>query len=423
MSATAPDTLPSDTRSACFDITGQVLLPDGMPAEGATVYHYRGSASPLEAAGVRAKVVTNAEGAFALEGVAYDHMESLGDRIIAFLPGFGLAYWLADWEREDGRPVVLRLKDEDIVADGSSTTSTVQGQVVDGTGGAARGATVTMSFWGGDSRAAMAVGERRTKAWQFRSESHCSFITSTNGQGRFRFHRRLPYAKPIKVHARDRANECAAETTITLTSSTADTTLTLSKTATATGRILGPHAQPLPSVRVRIYPKGEIRSDYVVTRATVGEDGTYCASGLVAGAEGYVIASAPGYWDGMSDSIIFGSGTTTEMPDIVLAPADSSVAGKITDPDGTPLPGIQVCCARPDQWVLHRSSQTNAEGRYEVHGLPNDGELRVRAFSPLASNGCHFELPASPGATDVDFVVKPRRWRAWRRLLRMLRRP
>ena len=78
------------------------------------MYHYRWSASPLETGGIRAKVVTGAEGAFALEDVPYDHMESLGDRVIALLPGFGLTYWLAGWEREDGRPVVLRLNDGEL---------------------------------------------------------------------------------------------------------------------------------------------------------------------------------------------------------------------------------------------------------------------------------------------------------------------
>lgn len=104
------DALPGSV--AARDVTGRVLKPDGTPAVGAVVFRSRYSSHRPDWCGFGKGVPVDPNGEFLLKDMADDRGADLRDGIIARLPGYGLVG--ADPYRIEGQSsgIDLRLPDE-----------------------------------------------------------------------------------------------------------------------------------------------------------------------------------------------------------------------------------------------------------------------------------------------------------------------
>ena len=110
-------------------------------------------------------------------------------------------------------------------------------------------------------------------------------------------------------------------------------------------------------------------------------------------------------------------------PELVLVLVErSSIAGRVIDDDGKPMPRVLLEITRPNRDVERRFAMTDDEGLYRFDGLapgtywlrtqprPTDGELRAPAYYPGDRNAASVEpLTARPGErlTGRDFRLRP----------------
>jgi len=94
------------------------------------------------------------------------------------------------------------------------------------------------------------------------------------------------------------------------------------------------------------------------------------------------------------------AGRTLQVEDLMLATADSFIAGRVTDTDGKPLGGVRVSCPQDGG-----SAFTNSQGRFRIDGIPQADNLHVQVHHP----GYHsdYRFRARAGSTDVDFTLTP----------------
>ncbi len=197
---------------------------------------------------------------------------------------------------------------------------------------------------------------------------------------------------------------------------------TVAEEVTVSGQVLGPDGQPATDSQVvALYGTPDAKTELVPL--TVEANGTFTCT-----AETYaqtsiilVIALKEGLatdWAWLKDG---------ERATLRLGAEAASCAGRVTDPDGQPIPGATVWVARiwrPDTSEARRrflvlrnelviSDTTDENGRFRIAGLPTESEVQLAA---LADGKARLQIPErwSPdkpalpaGKKDVTLVLQP----------------
>ena len=161
---------------------------------------------------------------------------------------------------------------------------------------------------------------------------------------------------------------------------------------TITGRVTDEiSGAPVRNIRVGAGPVGYGLREY----ARTGPDGTYAIEEPEAGQYNVCFLPDPGVnllkrcWHDekvsfYGEAIAVPESGTVDGIDTALAPG-TSVAGKVTDWDGQPLPGVCVSAWTPHSgWLRVADATTSASGRYTLVGL-TPGAVNKIVFSPLES--------------------------------------
>ena len=161
-------------------VKGKVVMPDGNPAGGATVYHYRCPAnwSRAEPADVWERVTAAEDGSFAFANVrtSRDRDPRRGDAIIAVQAGFGLVHWPCCGLEPGAEPIQLRLAD----------ATAVEGIVEDEDGKPVSGAQVVANYDYECDHCGNGLQPREHHSDFPRTAPLPELTAITDGEGRFR---------------------------------------------------------------------------------------------------------------------------------------------------------------------------------------------------------------------------------------------
>jgi hypothetical protein len=130
------------------------------------------------------------------------------------------------------------------------------------------------------------------------------------------------------------------------------------------------------------------------------------------------MARCEGYTDHGTLSFKVAAGEETKLPDIHVKSRGAFVAGVVVDPDGNPVPGVEVSAwergagASVSYGRSGPPRPTDAEGRFRIDDLPNVPlKLMAQMRSPNPKDlSVHFPAwaNAEPGQTDARLVLDPK---------------
>jgi len=83
-----------------------------------------------------------------------------------------------------------------------------------------------------------------------------------------------------------------------------------------------------------------------------------------------------------------------------------AIVGKVTSPDGEPLPGVEVIVSSPDLIGGDQATVTNTSGRYRFVALPRGTytiEARLQGFTPQKREGIRLSIQET---LKVDFILE-----------------
>jgi protocatechuate 3,4-dioxygenase beta subunit len=152
--------------------------------------------------------------------------------------------------------------------------------------------------------------------------------------------------------------------------------------ATVEGVVTDTSGTPIAGATVMVQP--EPNMSFGLT-AMSGSDGHYAISGVFAGSW-KVVASAPGHAVRFGNAATWDAGASIEVPmegtiifDVELPRTTSSISGVVTDPNGDPVPGVQVQASTPPGYGpgiifpppsgYFAQTITDADGHYALTGL------------------------------------------------------
>jgi protocatechuate 3,4-dioxygenase beta subunit len=180
------------------------------------------------------------------------------------------------------------------------------------------------------------------------------------------------------------------------------------------GVVSGPGG-PVPGATVWAYRSGDTWLGSVST--TTGADGTYTLSGLDPGR--YAVRAVPPAGSGLAGRWHPGTLSRPAASEVWLDgggatgidirwPAPTSIAGRVTGPDGQPLAGAKVAVfGVHDSWFFSTASVIAGEdGRYEVTGLdPGPYQVRVAPRPGSGAAACWYQGTVSRShATPVPVL-------------------
>lgn len=184
-----------------------------------------------------------------------------------------------------------------------------------------------------------------------------------------------------------------------------------SSTSTLTGTVTGPDGQPVAGAFVLAYAPGDglLPSDVASTRT----DGTYVLPALEPGS--YRLAFVPPAGSGLAIQWSGGASGRAQATDVAVptgAAVDAQlttqpqVSGTVSDPQGAPLPGVQVLAfSAGATWVPTASATTGPDGAYALTLAPGTYHL---ALVPPAGSGLPVQwlggVASRAGTTPVDAV-------------------
>jgi protocatechuate 3,4-dioxygenase beta subunit/peroxiredoxin len=218
----------------------------------------------------------------------------------------------------------------------------------------------------------------------------------SDADGRFRLSERF-LAEPVALRAR---HEGMATTSATLVTGGEEVTLRLAKDAlvSLSGRVADAEGKPMAGARVRLiqwaYDMGNEAG-----KATTDEQGRYAFAGLWPDLRYSVGGSADGFGESSTRTVQLGPGQSQTLDLIVLRKADRSVAGRVVDGNGDPVPGAWVLVSGNES--VSRRVFADGEGRFRVDGLVDEMlSLYVRLAEELP---VHKQVKA--GSQDVILVL------------------
>ncbi|HEX5715403.1 MAG TPA: carboxypeptidase-like regulatory domain-containing protein [Thermoanaerobaculia bacterium] len=134
--------------------------------------------------------------------------------------------------------------------------------------------------------------------------------------------------------------------------------------------------------------------------ATVAADGSFSIENLAQGSPVHVAVRSPGFLIAQIRSVR----PPTEKPVVIRLEPEAVLSGRVVDEAGAPVPGARIDLhwqaflpEEPDRPVgqpILRNTRANAEGRFELRGLPT-GAARVSAAAPsfVPLEGVEVDLP------------------------------
>jgi len=174
------------------------------------------------------------------------------------------------------------------------------------------------------------------------------------------------------------------------------------------GEVLDPEGRALSGLEVFFRPRGR---DGFERFATSGAGGRF--AGDPPSVSGGLFAQAPGYATLLGAR--FDPGHPREALTVVAAPVES-YAGRVVDPDGLPLAGVELRVLQPQTYrermetrlhrttAVPRTTETDALGRFALDDVPFQPDLSLQA-SLEGYQGRDFALP---GHSDVRLVLELR---------------
>lgn len=183
------------------------------------------------------------------------------------------------------------------------------------------------------------------------------------------------------------------------------------------GLVVDASGRPVPGAEVSAWLRGKFfgLDDELIQRVTVDADGRYDLIGLPVGGV-RINADHPSYLASRMESVETREGEPVKGIDHVLEPGNS-IAGRVVDEAGAPVPGVQVLCSfeaarvsgpnlmnamRGDRSV----AETDATGRFELRGL-GSGPFVVEAEHRLGWDECSARASnVLPGGEEVELVLR-----------------
>ena len=369
--------LPSAARAACavllcvlagrasgatYDVSGQVVTPDGQAVAGATVYHYRLSYVRSEDAGVQAKTLTDANGGFELKGVTYNRDETVYDSIIAVAKGYGLAAWRA--RSTTPGAIMLRLAEPGVL----------KGVVRDEDGKPASDAGVVIHYLRFRS------GPTLSRAYlTLDSEDPLPELTAkADAEGRFAI-AHLPQSGEgyVRVHVRHGDFAVALEK-IELQNLAKEAAMTLETGGCIDGKVTFEKDGP-PAAGVRVVASARIGNTSLTESAATDKSGRYVIKNLpVADYTVRVAMGRDGKWTAApKTNLAVVPSETTKGVDLALV-SGGFIAGRVVEA-GTdkPVPGVTVYAYATG--VSRLRAKTEPDGSFRLRCAP--GTYRVEMSS------------------------------------------
>lgn len=220
--------------------------------------------------------------------------------------------------------------------------------------------------------------------------------TSTNGQGEFSFGEVEARGRTLDLVATSQDRRLGAK--IVVPTTTGPVAINLARACTVKGRVVDVKGQPIAGAQVHVYVGMSDRGYHSRGKAETDGQGQYRVAGIPPNCRGHVTASADGYARRSIRDRTFRGGALLDIEDLVLLRTDSFVAGKVTDLDGNPVPGVSVTCH--GRGCGHKSTVTDSQGRYRVNGIPKTKTLTVDADRP--GYGRDTRRNVESGKDDVD---------------------
>jgi protocatechuate 3,4-dioxygenase beta subunit len=190
-----------------------------------------------------------------------------------------------------------------------------------------------------------------------------------------------------------------------------DLELKLDAGASLAVRLVTAQDLPVKDLEARMQPQGggkrrglgmsanDIDRDKIVPQG----DGKFLIKALDAGTFD-VTLQPPDYADVAREGVKLRSGETTDLGTLRVKES-KSIAGRITDQSGQPVPGAVISGLSIDSEMrLSREARSGADGRYRLAGL---GDQPIRNLSVSAPGYANASREgATPGDTAVDFTLE-----------------
>lgn len=196
-----------------------------------------------------------------------------------------------------------------------------------------------------------------------------------------------------------------------------EVTLTLEESPIVQGRVVNEARQPLADATLTVFVIQESQGQQVFSpltpRVQSNRFGRYEVTGLLPGVPFFLQAEAEGYSQARTEVLTAAGGEVKKLGDLTLPRANSFLAGKVTDVEGNPIPGVEIQAyggvSQPLPGVevrvvggFPRKAVTDAQGRYCLDHLVK-GVVYVNLQHP--DYYPDFQGAAQTGTEEADFVL------------------
>jgi len=211
------------------------------------------------------------------------------------------------------------------------------------------------------------------------------------------------------VYHTDQYQQATLTLSLTAEEPHAERTVVLENWPTGTGSIGGTvvdsaSGEPLQGIAVQIFRTDTPSPTIEVTTDAAGE---FVATDLLDGPYSVTVSTMPGRFSNSAFvEIIDGSSATVLIP---LLAADSTIVGRVVDPDGNGVGGLWVGASLRGEFSGYTSAQTDPDGYYTLlEAGAGDWEIMIWADSQWERAVVDVPVAAGSTATVPDIVLVPR---------------
>lgn len=246
--------------------------------------------------------------------------------------------------------------------------------------------------------------------WARATDESNTFYASTDEYGKFDFGGMPPGEYGVIAQREEEANRRLPDDgQVVYRTGRRDVEIVLPGLATVTGRVVLDGA-PVRYFGVMITKAPS--SLYSERITTVNDDAGAFAQKDIAPGTWSVVIVGPGFASKIIDNVVANDGRTTDLGTIVVD-RGRTLVGRVTDARGRPVAGALVVAGeslgsvasdRIDQRQQgDTTDRTDANGRYELAGLPDSDSLKIVA---RIAGGASHEREIAPTEAVVDLVVQ-----------------